>query len=61
VNQSPVGQVTITSVVKDLVLGSRLDLTAGPTVSLPGGEQLQLFQARPPSARVTAAGPGQDA
>jgi pimeloyl-ACP methyl ester carboxylesterase/DNA-binding CsgD family transcriptional regulator len=61
VNQSPVGQVTITSVVKDLALGSRLDLTAGPTVSLPGGEQLQLFQARPPSARVTAAGPGQDA
>lgn len=54
VNQSPAGQVTVTSVVKDLALGSRLDLSAGPTVSLPGDEQLQLFQARPPSARVTA-------
>jgi pimeloyl-ACP methyl ester carboxylesterase/DNA-binding CsgD family transcriptional regulator len=49
VNQSPAGQVTVTSVIKDLALGSRLDLSAGPTVSLPGDEQLQLFQARPPS------------
>jgi len=61
VNQSPAGQVTVTRVVKDLALGSRLDLIAGPTVSLPGGEQLQLFQARPPSARVIAAGPRHDA
>jgi class 3 adenylate cyclase len=61
VNQSPAGQVTVTSVVKDLALGSRLDLIAGPMVSLPGGEQLQLFQARPPSTRVTAVGPRQDA
>jgi hypothetical protein len=51
VNQSAIGQVTVTSVVKDLALGSQLDLTAGPTVSLPGGEQLQLFQARPPAPR----------
>ena len=49
VNQSPAGQVTVTSVVKDLALGSRLDLIAGPMVCLPGGEQLQLFQARPPA------------
>jgi pimeloyl-ACP methyl ester carboxylesterase/DNA-binding CsgD family transcriptional regulator len=61
VNQSPAGQVTVTSVVKDLALGSRLDLIAGPTVSLPGGAQLQLFQARPPSAQLTAAGPKHDA
>ena len=60
-SQSPAGQVTLTSVVKDLAVGSRLDLTSGPMVSLPGGEQLQLFRAQPPSARVTAAGPGQDA
>ena len=59
VNQSPAGQIIVTSVVKDLVIGSRLDLIAGPTVSLPSGEQLRLFQARPPSARVTA-GPGQE-
>ena len=50
VNQSPAGQVIVTSVVKDLAVGSRLDLVAGPTVSVPGGEQLQLFQARPPGA-----------
>ena len=61
VDQSPAGQVTVTSVVKDLALGSRLDLIAGPMVCLPGGEQLQLFQARPPRARVTAAGPRNDA
>jgi pimeloyl-ACP methyl ester carboxylesterase/DNA-binding CsgD family transcriptional regulator len=61
VNQSPAGQVTVTSVVKDLALGSRLDLIAGPVVCLPGGEQLQLFQARPPTARATAAGPRHDA
>ena len=48
VNQSPVGQVTVTSVVKDLALGSRLDLIAGPMVSLLSSEQLLLFQARPP-------------
>jgi hypothetical protein len=50
-SQSPAGQVTVTSVVKDLAVGSRLDLTPGPTVSLPGGEQLQLFLALPPGAR----------
>ena len=59
VDHSPAGQVTVTSVVKDLALGSRLGLTAGPRVSLPGGEQLQLFRARLPGARVTA-GPGQE-
>jgi class 3 adenylate cyclase len=51
VSQSPAGQVSVTSVVKDLAVGSRLDLTPGPTVSLPGGEQLQLFLALPPGAR----------
>lgn len=60
VNQSPAGHVAVTRVVKDLALGSRLDLTAGPMACLPGGEQLQLFLARPLSAR-RAAGPGQDA
>jgi len=60
VNQSPAGQVIVTSVVKDLAVGSRVDLIAGPTVSLPAGEQLQLFRARPPSAHATA-GPGQEA
>jgi len=60
VNQSPAGQVIVISVVKDLAVGSRLDLVAGPTGSLPGGEQLQLFQARPPGAWATA-GPGQEA
>jgi hypothetical protein len=50
VNQSPAGQVIVTSVVKDLAVGTRLDLVAGPTASVPGGEQLQLFQARPPGA-----------
>jgi hypothetical protein len=48
VNESPAGQVTVTRVVKDLALSSRLDLTAGPMVCLPGGEQLQLFAAGPP-------------
>jgi hypothetical protein len=47
VTQSPAGQVTVTSVVKDLALGSRLNLAVGPTVALPGGEELQLFLARP--------------
>jgi len=48
VSESPAGQVTVTRVVKDLALGSRLDLTAGPVVCLPGGEQLPLFVAGPP-------------
>jgi pimeloyl-ACP methyl ester carboxylesterase/DNA-binding CsgD family transcriptional regulator len=48
VNESPVGQVTVTRVVKEIVLGSRLDFTAGPTVHLLSGEQLQLFLAQPP-------------
>jgi pimeloyl-ACP methyl ester carboxylesterase/DNA-binding CsgD family transcriptional regulator len=60
VNQSPAGHVAVTRVVKDLALGSRLDLTAGPMAYLPGGEQLQLFLARPLSARRPA-DPGQDA
>jgi len=60
VNESPVGQVTVTGVVKDIALGSRLDLTAGPTVHLPSGEQLQLFLAQPPSTQGLAA-PEQDA
>jgi len=47
VNESPAGQVTVTRVVKDLALGSGLDLSAGPVVCLPGGEQLQLFLAGP--------------
>lgn len=51
VRESPAGQVTVTSVVRDLALGSRLDLTAGPTVRLPGGEQLQLFLTRPLGAQ----------
>jgi pimeloyl-ACP methyl ester carboxylesterase/DNA-binding CsgD family transcriptional regulator len=59
VNESPVGQVTVTGVVKDIALGSRLDLTAGPTVHLPSGERLQLFLAQPPSTQGLAA-PEQD-
>lgn len=51
VRESPAGQVTVTSVVRDLALGARLDLTAGPTVRLPGGEQLQLFLTRPLGAQ----------
>jgi hypothetical protein len=35
VNQSPAGQITVTSVVKDLAVGSRLDLIAGLTVRCP--------------------------
>jgi pimeloyl-ACP methyl ester carboxylesterase/DNA-binding CsgD family transcriptional regulator len=54
VNESPVGQVTVTSVVKDIAHGSRLDLTAGPTVHLPSGEQLQLFLAKSPSTQGLA-------
>jgi pimeloyl-ACP methyl ester carboxylesterase/DNA-binding CsgD family transcriptional regulator len=60
VNESPAGQVTVTRVVKDLAVGSKLDLTAGPMVCLPGGEQLQLFTARPPGA-PGAVGPGHQA
>jgi hypothetical protein len=45
VSESPAGHVTVTRVVKDLALGSGLDLNAGPVVPLPGGEQLQLFLA----------------
>jgi class 3 adenylate cyclase len=57
VNESPAGQVTVTRVVKDLAVGCPLDLTAGPMVCLPGGEQLQLFVAGPPGA-PGAVGPG---
>ena len=60
VNESPAGQVTVTRVVKDLAVGSRLDLTAGPMVCLPGGEQLQLFLAGPPGAPGVV-GPGHQA
>jgi pimeloyl-ACP methyl ester carboxylesterase/DNA-binding CsgD family transcriptional regulator len=61
VNESPAGQVTVTRVVKELALGSRFGLTAGPMVCLPGGEQLQLFLAGPPPGRPGAAGVGRDA
>jgi hypothetical protein len=60
VNESPAGQVTVTRVVKDLAVGSKLALTAGPMVCLPGGEQLQLFTAGPPGAPGTV-GPGHQA
>ena len=60
VNQSRAGQVTVTGVVKDLALGSRLDLTTGPTVRLPSGEQMPLFMALPPGTRRLA-GPRRDA
>jgi pimeloyl-ACP methyl ester carboxylesterase/DNA-binding CsgD family transcriptional regulator len=60
VNESRAGQVTVTSVVKDLALGSRLDLTAGPMVRLPSGEQMRLFLALPLGARGLA-GPRHDA
>ena len=58
VNESPAGQVTVTRVIKGLAVGSRLDLTAGPMVCLPGGEQLQLLVAGPPDA-PGAVGPRQ--
>ena len=58
VHESPAGQVTVTRVVKDLAVGSKFDLTAGPLVCLPGGEQLELFMAGPPGA-PGAVGPGQ--
>jgi hypothetical protein len=60
VNESPAGQVTVTRVIKDLAVGSKLDLTAGPMLCLPGGEQLQLFTAGPPGASG-AVGPGRPA
>ena len=60
VNESPAGQVTVTRVIKDLAVGSKLDLTAGPMVCLPGGEQLQLFTAGP-SRAPGAVGPGHQA
>jgi pimeloyl-ACP methyl ester carboxylesterase/DNA-binding CsgD family transcriptional regulator len=53
-SQSPAGQVTVTSVVKDLAVGSGLDLIPGPAVSLPGGERLELFLALPPGDRGLA-------
>lgn len=59
VNESPAGQVTVTSVVKDLALGFSLDLAADPGSASPSGEQLQLFLARPPSTRGrSSADPG---
>jgi pimeloyl-ACP methyl ester carboxylesterase len=60
VYEAPAGHVTVTRVVKDLALGSRLGLNAGPVVCLPSGEQLQLFLAGPLGAPGDA-GPGQDA
>ena len=60
VNESRAGQVTVTGVVKDLALGSRLDLTAGPVVRLPSGGQMPLFLALPLGARGLA-GPRHDA
>jgi pimeloyl-ACP methyl ester carboxylesterase/DNA-binding CsgD family transcriptional regulator len=58
--ESPAGQVTVTSVVKDLALGSSLDLTAGPTVRLRGGEQLRLFLATRPPGSPALTGPAQN-
>jgi pimeloyl-ACP methyl ester carboxylesterase/DNA-binding CsgD family transcriptional regulator len=55
VNQSRAGQVTVTGVVKDLALGSKLELAAGPVVRLTSGEQMHLFLALPLGARGLAA------
>jgi pimeloyl-ACP methyl ester carboxylesterase/DNA-binding CsgD family transcriptional regulator len=59
-SESPAGQVAVTSVVKDLALGSSLDLTAGPTLELPGGGQLQLFLAARPPDNPGFTGPAQN-
>jgi hypothetical protein len=50
VNQARAGEVTVTGVVKDLVLGSKLDLIPGPTMRLPSGSQMHLFLALPQGA-----------
>jgi hypothetical protein len=60
VTGSPPGQVTVTSVVKDLALGSSLDLTAGPALELPSGGQLQLFFAARPTDNPGPARPAQN-
>lgn len=60
VRESPAGQVTVTSVVKDLALGSGLGLADGPTVRLPNGEPLRLFLATRPASPAGFLGPAQD-
>jgi hypothetical protein len=39
VNESPAGQVTVTSAVKDLALGSSLDLAADPGSTSPAASE----------------------
>ena len=47
-NESPAGQVTVTSVVKDLALGSSLDLAADPgSVSPAASNYSHSWLARP--------------
>jgi pimeloyl-ACP methyl ester carboxylesterase/DNA-binding CsgD family transcriptional regulator len=55
VSESPVGRVTVTPVIRDIALGSRLDLTPGPTIHLPSGAKLQLFLAQPASTQTLTA------
>ena len=57
---SPVGQVTVTGVVKHLTLGSGLNLTDGPVVRLPGGEHVPLFLAARPSGSAGLTSPTQN-
>ena len=59
VRESPPGQVTVTSVVKDLALGSGLGLADGPTVRLPNGEPLRLFLTTRPASPAGFLGPAQ--
>jgi hypothetical protein len=47
--------VTVTPVIRDIALGSRLDLTPGPTIHLPSGAKLQLFLAQPASTQTLTA------
>jgi len=60
VRESPAGQVTVTSVVKDLALGSGLGLADGPTIRLPNGEPLRLFLTTRPARPAGFLGPAQD-
>ena len=60
VRESPAGQVTVTSVVKDLALGSGLGLADGPTIRLPNGEPLRLFLTTRPASPAGFLGPAQD-
>jgi DNA-binding CsgD family transcriptional regulator len=60
VRESPAGQVTVTSVVKDLALGSGLGLADGPTIRLPNGEPLRLFLTTRRASPAGFLGPAQD-